>query len=164
MNKLRLICLPCAALCLLALAWCGVSVALGTPLGALQGTHTCNCNACTNGHTLQFYECFHTTMDPQAQTCSTTDCIDDYVVFAECPEMYGGAACPLGIHYGLIYARQYWKDGAPSSCTGIQQDPYWMKQPTECSPEGAFVRCVVGSCGGDIVDTAYRWGRYVCTS
>lgn len=133
-----------------------------TLLANLKGAQDTCVSDCQN-KARSFKECFHTSMDP-GQTCSTNWCISNRVYYAECSEATcgGGNPCPYTYHPDAILITQIAKDGAPASCSGINQNPYYLISSKPCRSNSVYVRCVVSSCGGSTVDTSARFGRYEC--
>ncbi len=136
-------------------------------MDALVGGAECDCEDCKNDEGPIWHECDHTSMDPNVQTCSITDCLTNYEYWAECPDMAGGIDCPLTWDDNAIELIQDWKDGAPPECDGINQDEFTKKESTDCSPWGPITgRCEISSCGGELIDDPanpdVRRGRDVC--
>src|SRR5437763_750050 len=91
-----------------------------TSLPELRGAASCDKCSCApdNKHS---FECTHTSMDPAAQTCSTTTCNENWVFFAACTPKDKGVACPLGTNGGAAAVVQNIQDGAPAACNGVNQ-------------------------------------------
>lgn len=122
-----------------------------------------SCKACCAASSKLFYECDHTSMDPNVQTCSTSDCLVNIHYYVACPTG-GTASCNWMFSTVALGGYQEWRDGAPAACTTVNQDPVIVVPLTECQRPPAEGRCLINSCGGNLLQTPdYRYGSMVCT-
>jgi hypothetical protein len=148
------------------LVWSSTTLLLGSqnPLLKLRGADECNCVTCDDANNHVFYECDHTTSDPNPggpppdpnnpdpnQTaCSPDNCIKNTLYGAKCPDMDGGVDCPMKDDASQPWCRQELFNDAPAGCL----TPDYNSTPIDVNCSGWFTTawCVVDTCGGDKID------------
>jgi len=132
-------------------------------IAKLKGaTAECDCQTCANKIRRKDVCFYSPTVDPN---CSTDDCKVVRHYWGQCPELKGGADCPLVEKSDSYWRKIEYKNGAPAACATASTTDVNGPPSTECGPHNEIVyQCVIptNSCGGSVTSTLYNYPRSIC--